>query len=48
MNSWSWDGKLKDFDKLEPPAEVPLRGKMLIDCYRYAREWSAAASTFIG
>jgi Domain of unknown function (DUF4157) len=48
MNSWSWDGKLKDFDKLAPPAEVPLKGKMLIDCYRYAREWSAAASTFIG
>lgn len=47
MNSWSWNGKLQDFVKLQPPTDVPLRGNMLLDAYRYAREWSAPASTFI-
>jgi hypothetical protein len=46
MNAWSWDGRLRAFDKLQPPIGVALRGSMLLDCYRFAREWSAPAEKF--
>lgn len=47
MDPWTWNGELTEFSKLQPPAAVPLRGNMLLDCYRYAREWSAPAAKFI-